>query len=280
MKSKRMTVHNSRVHLMRGDCIEGMDSIEAASIDCILCDPPYGTTDAPWDTLIPLDAMWEQLWRVLKPNGAILLFAGQPFTSQLIMSQVNHYRYNWYWNKRKAANFLFMNNMPGKLFEDVCVFYKAQPTYNPQKILNTKREMRHTYKPTTNSERSHLLMKSMPVKSGLAGKKYEADKLLPNNILEFSKPAVPVHPTQKPVELLKYLIRTYTNKGETVLDFTMGSGSTGVACAMLSRNFVGIEKKYRYYKVAKRRIQNLEGDGDTAEPQNNANMAKIFTAPR
>lgn len=277
MRMKNFLVRDSTVSAFRGDCLAVMRTLSPQSVDLVLCDPPYGTSDADWDSPIPAEEMWACLWHCLKPEGAVLLFSGQPFTSDLIISQKKYYRYNWYWNKRKAANFLFQNDMPGKIIEDICVFYKKQPTYNPQKSDNPKGiEKRSMYRRSQSTERAKDLMSNMPKFNAIPGQHYEADKLLPNNLLEFSKPSSPVHPTQKPVELLKYLIRTYTNKGDTVLDFTMGSGSTGVACVMTGRHFVGVEKSKRYYKTALRRIENQEGDREASEPKEFSHMKPLF----
>lgn len=229
-----------------------MKEIPDKSIDMVLTDPPYGTTACKWDSVIPFEPMWAELKRVTKPNAAICLFGGEPFSSSLRMSNVKLYRYDWIWNKRKAANFLFANKQPLKKTENVCVFYKSQPSYFPQKRINPLGPQKSGREGIGNTIHDHL--PNAP-KQSKAGKSYESDKLLPDNILEFSKDAKPFHPTQKPVPLLEYLIKTYTLENETVLDFTMGSGSTGVACKNLKRNFIGIEKDKEYFRIAKQRIK-------------------------
>jgi site-specific DNA-methyltransferase (adenine-specific) len=246
------------MQLYHGDCLIEMGKIPDHSVDMILCDLPYGTTACKWDVVIPFEPLWEHYWRVLKRNGAVVLFGGQPFTAYLILSQVDKYRYNWTWNKRKAANFLFGNNQPLKKTEDICVFYSAQPTYNPQRIpcKNKGSGERKNFGSTIHEHLDHL------PSSKRNGKNYDPNSLLPDNIaegdfsiVEFSKDSRPLHPTQKPVALLEYLIKTYTNEGETILDNCMGSGSTGVACVNTNRNFIGIEKDDEYFEIAKNRIE-------------------------
>jgi len=229
-----------------------MKEIPDGSVDMVLTDPPYGTTACRWDSIIPLEPMWEQLKRVTKPNGAIVMTASQPFTTTLIASNMKMFKYCWVWNKKKAANFLFGNKMPLKITEDVVVFYGKQPTYNPIKRVNPLGSQKPGRKGIGNTIKDHL--PNCPERSK-AGKSYEPDKLLPVSILEISKPHKPVHPTQKPVALMEYLIKTYTNENETVLDFTMGSGTTGVACANLNREFTGIEKVEEYFNIAQTRIE-------------------------
>ncbi len=241
--------------LIKGDCLEEMVFIKSASVDLILTDPPYGTTDATWDKVLNFDFIWKELWRIAKINTPVVMFGVEPFSSRLRLSD-KHYRYDWYWNKRKAANFLFGNKQPMKIIETISVFYRKQPNHLPQKIINPKGvERRGSYASSANTNRSKSLMKNMPKTSGAYGKSREPDKLLPTCLVEFSKPSKPIHPTQKPTELLEYLIKTYSREGETVLDFTMGSGSTGVACKNLKRNFIGIEQDSNYFKIAKQRIK-------------------------
>ena len=242
--------------IIQGDCLIVMKDIPDKSIDMILCDLPYGTTACKWDTIIPFEPLWEQYKRIIKDNGAIVLFSGQPFTSRLICSSLDLYRYNWVWNKRKAANFIFANKQPLKKTEDVCVFYKHQPTYNPQKTINPNGIQKSGRVGIGNTIHEHL--PNAPKRS-TAGKSYEADKLLPDNILEFSKPSKPVHPTQKPVALFEYLIKTYTNEGDLVLDNCAGSGTTGVACINLNRNYILIEKEPKYVEIIKSRLSQIKG---------------------
>ena len=244
------------ITLWQGDCLELMKNIPDGSVDLVLTDPPYGTTACKWDSVIPFEPMWEQLNRIIKPNGAICLFGSEPFSSALRMSNIKNYRYDWYWQKDKGSNFLFGNKQPMKVIETISVFYQKQPFYNSQKTINPNGEStRHLYfEKSKNTDKSKQLMKNMPEKPK-AGKNYEPDKLLAKQIIYFAREQRnKLHPTQKPVALLEYLIRTYTNEGETVLDFTMGSGSTGVACVNTNRRFIGIELDEGYFNIAKERI--------------------------
>jgi DNA modification methylase len=241
--------------LYNGPCLDVMEQLDSHSIDLILCDLPYGTTKCKWDIVIPFEPLWAAYKRLIKPGGAILLFGVEPFTSRLIVSNLQMFRYTFVWNKRKAANFLFGNKQPLKITEDIAVFYKHQPTYNPQKTINPRGPEHSGRKGIGNTIHEHL--PNCP-KSSQPGKSYEADKLLPTNILEYSKPTKPIHPTQKPVELLKYLINTYTDKGAVVLDNCMGSGSTGVACVETGRNFIGIDSDLDYCRIARKRIKDAQ----------------------
>jgi len=230
-----------------------MKKIPDGSIDLVLTDPPYGTTACKWDTVIPFEPMWEQLKRVTKKNGAIVLFGSQPFTSALVMSNVKMFRYQWIWEKDKGANFLQSNFQPLKVHEDACVFAIGKTVYNPIKTNNPNKQ--GITKEKTN--RPERIEAGLSVKSFRSSDHYEKDKLLPRSVQYFSRD-IPkggtLHPTQKPVALMEYLIKTYTNEGETVLDFTMGSGTTGVACKNLNRNFIGIELDVDYFAIAKERI--------------------------
>ena len=239
------------IELYKGDCLEVMKTIPDNSIDAIITDPPYGTTACKWDSVIPFDLMWEQLNRIIKPNGAMVLFGSEPFSSALRMSNIKNYKYDIVWEKDKASNILNSNRQILKIHENISVFYKKQCTYNPQKIKLDK-PYRH---------------KNRSVKSdnfGSNGKDYDEDGYtiythsFPKSIQRFPKDngGKGTHPTQKPVALIEYLIKTYTLENETVLDFTMGSGSTGVACANTNRNFIGIEKDDKYFEIATNRIDN------------------------
>ena len=232
------------INLMQGDCLERMKEIPSGSVDMILTDPPYGTTACKWDSIIPLEPMWEQLKRVIKPNGAIVLHGSQPFTSALISSNLKDYKYDWIWKKNSPSGSLNANRQPLRLHENISVFYKKQCLYIPQK---TKGKMQK---------------KGGCVGGGAYGstksKTYTNDLYYPLSIQEFKKVngKDKEHTTQKPVSLMEYLIRTYTNEGETVLDFTMGSGTTGVAAKNLNRDFIGIEMDETYFNIAKERIEN------------------------
>jgi len=244
-------IKTNSVWLMKGDCLERMKEIESGSVDLILTDPPYGTTACKWDSVIPLDKMWEQLKRIIKPNGAIVMTASQPFTTKLISSNMKMFKYCWVWEKTMASNFALAKKQPFKKHEDVCVFYLRQPAYNPQMGKG---------KPYTDKERDRSMGvtgDALPSKKAITniGTRY------PSSVQKFSNGNNGnVHPTQKPVALLEYLIRTYTNEGETVLDFTQGSGSTGCAAVNTGRKYIGIEMDEHYFDIGSKRI--LESNKD------------------
>ena len=218
----------------------------------ILTDPPYGTTSCAWDSVIPLGPMWKQLKRVIKPNGAVVMTANQPFTSILGASNIDWLKYAWTWRKSRATGHLNAKKMPMKDCEDVLVFYRRQPTYNPQGLLDCD-VVRHNSKSHISVGRG--IGPIGVVSGGLSSTPFKQVKTgYPRQVLDFSSEGSTVHPTQKPVLLMAYLIETYTNKGETVLDFAMGSGTTGVACANLARRFIGIELDLDYFEVARTRI--------------------------
>lgn len=244
------------VNLFNGDCLEVMDMLieQGVVVDAIITDPPYGTTSCKWDSIIPFEEMWGRLNKLIKPNGAIVLFGNEPFSSALRMSNIKNYKYDWIWDKNKPTGMLNAKRQPLRRFENVLVFYKKQCTYNPQKIINPNGvEKRSLYGYNRDNEGGET---TGQIKKGGVSSHYEADKLLPVNIQVFKKPNKPKHPTQKPVELMEYLIKTYTNESETVLDFTMGSGSTGVASVNTNRKFIGIELDKKYFNIAKERIEN------------------------
>ena len=236
------------VNLLKGDCLELMKQIPNESIDAIVTDPPYGTTDCKWDSVIPFDLMWEQLNRVIKPNGANVLFSTQPFTTALIYSNMKDFRYSLVWDKIRAAGFLNANRMPLKQHEDINVFYKEQPTYNPQKYID---------KPYDKTKYNGSKLDKNVLGAYTSQSSKNEGERFPKSILTFSqnwRRQDQIHPTQKPVELMEYLIKTYTNPLETVLDFTMGSGSTGVAAVNTGRRFIGIEMDDKYFEIAEQRI--------------------------
>ena len=234
--------------LWHGDCLEMMKDIPDGSVDMILCDLPYGTTRNRWDIIIPFDELWEHYGRVIKKNGAIVLFSDGLFSVQLISSNTKLWRYNLVWDKMLASGFLNANKMPLRRHELISVFYKKPPTYNPQKTVGQQNHSKGRAKESKNNNYGNF---------GFVDNKDVLGELKhPTSILTFQKPhpSVSVHPTQKPVALLEYLVKTYTNEGETVLDNCMGSGSTGIACVNTGRNFIGIELDKGYYDIAEKRI--------------------------
>lgn len=233
--------------LIQGDCLEVMSTLPDASVDMILCDLPYGTTQNKWDSVIPLAALWVQYWRVAKPSAAVVLTAQSPFDKQLGASYLAHLKYEWIWEKAKATGHLNCKIQPMKAHENVLVFYREQSTYNPQMGEGSAYSNGH--------------------KPGDAGANYGSvgfskvtgrTTRYPRSVLKFTHEQKPQHPTQKPVALMEYLIRTYTNEGDTVLDNCMGSGTTGVACNNTGRNFIGIERDPQYFEIARQRIAQAE----------------------
>lgn len=237
---ERIESENARLH--HGDCLELMKDIPDGSIDMVLCDLPYGVTDCGWDSIIPFEDLWKEYRRVTKANGAVVLFAAQPFTTKLIQSNLRDFRYCWYWRKNNATGGLFCKYQPMRCMEDICVFYGKAPKYNPQGLVELER-------PKVNRAD-----RNQNVYGGKRNDSVQRFTGYPKNLLEFDRERMIFHPTQKPVELLEYLIRTYTDEGDTVLDNCMGSGSTGVACVNTDRRFIGIEKEERYFDIAKKRI--------------------------
>ena len=242
------------IDLMCGDCLELMKKIPDKSIDAIICDLPYGTTKNQWDVVIPFDKLWEQYNRIIKDNGCIALFGNQPFTSHLIISNEKYFRYSLVWVKNKFSDFLNAKRKPMKVNEDICIFYKKQPTYNPQYTYGEPYK-RWNYQEAVDKQTNYGTHKSNISKSD--------GKRLPLTVLNFNRVGRPLHPTQKPVELLEWLIKTYTNEGDLVLDNTMGVGSTGVACVKTGRNFIGIELDKGYFQIAKQRIENCNKKDST-----------------
>lgn len=232
------------------DCLEGMKLIEDKSIDMILCDLPYGTTKCKWDTVIPFEALWRQYERVIKDNGVIILFGSQPFTTDLINSNRKLFRYTLVWDKKFAGNFANAKRMPMKTHEDICVFYKKLPTYNPQMI---KREKPIKTTTGTTSSRS--------TNFGLNNQFHDIERSYdlkyPISIIEYKRKLGQkvFHPTEKPVELFEYLIKTYSNEGELVLDNCMGSGTTAIAALNSNRKFIGFELEKSYYELSQNRIK-------------------------
>lgn len=245
--------------LIHGDCLVEMQTIDDNSIDMILCDLPYGTTACKWDTIIPFDKLWKQYKRIVKPNGAIVLTASQPFSSVMIASHIKGYKHTWYWIKEKGTNFATAKYCPMRLVEEINVFTANGEKVNYYPILEKlDKPYRHVYRIKSNNDASHMSSSGMNDYGTRVYKTYTHKQ--PNNVLYFNRPnqnrGCKGHPTQKPVALMEYLINTYTNEGETVLDNCMGSGTTGVACANINRNFIGMEMDANYFEVAKKRIEN------------------------
>lgn len=239
----------NKYKLYNGDCLEIMDKLieEGVIVDAIICDPPYGTTACKWDTVIPFDEMWSRLNKLIKPNGAIVLFGNEPFTSTLICSNLKGFKYRWDWNKRIPSGMSYSKYRPMQQTEDISIFTKngEKTIYNPQMIKRDK-----AIKSGGMGKSDTAFTKSYkPLK-----KTYEYKN--PTTLIEFDKVRKgSLHPTQKPTDLLEYLIKTYTNENEIVLDFTIGSGSTGVACMNTNRKFIGIELDKNYFNIAKQRIE-------------------------
>lgn len=240
-------IKTDKYKLYNGNCLEVMDKLieEGVVVDCIITDPPYGTTQNKWDSVIPFDKMWERLNKLIKPNGAIVLFAQTPFDKVLGSSNIKALKYEWIWKKNKPTGHLNSKKMPLKEHENILVFYKKLPIYNPQGII--KKDV-----PTIRKGRYNGTNYGDSAKDAI-----QEYYNYPKSILEFNSVAKPIHPTQKPVDLLEYLIKTYTNENELVLDFTMGSGSTGVACMNTNRKFIGIELDEKYFEIAKNRIEEI-----------------------
>jgi site-specific DNA-methyltransferase (adenine-specific) len=250
---EKVTIGNAE--LWHGDCLELMQSIHDGSVDMILCDLPYGTTACKWDSVIPFEPLWEQYRRIAKRNAAIVLTASQPFTTTLISSNIECFKYCWVWDKVRGVGFQIAKFRPMMRTEDVAVFGNgkgALATYNPQMVERDKIKKSKCY---SSSDSNPLAYND--------GQEREYTHKYPSNVIEVSNASQKgkVHPTQKPVALMEYLIRTYTNEGETVLDNCMGSGTTGVACANTGRRFIGIEKEVKYFDTAYRRIEDAQRQG-------------------
>lgn len=240
------------IKLYNGDCLEIMSKLieKGIKVDMILTDPPYAKTQNKWDTIIPFEPMWDKINKLIKDKGAVILFGQGSFSAKLIMSNEKYHRYNLIWDKKLPSGFLNSNRMPLPVHEDILVFYKKLPTYNPQKFKgkpnNSKGKMDKKYENNNYGEFNQV-----------DNREVLGDMKFPRSILSFQKPhpSKALHPTEKPVELLEWLIKTYTNEGDLVLDFTSGSGSTAVACKNLNRKFIGIEKVEKYFDIAVKRIK-------------------------
>lgn len=277
----------NKTQLFKGDCLEIMKSIPDSSVDMILCDLPYGTTACKWDTIIPLDKLWKEYNRIITDNGAIVLFGIEPFSSLLRQSNIKNYKHEWYWNKINAGNFVQAKNHPLKVIENIIVFSKNKVSYYPQMIENNEEWTKALKAKNKNKKESSLTQTVEDKYFIMASGKFKSDTdekfAYPKNLITVSKFSNEcnskhrLHPTQKPVELLEYLIKTYTNQNETVLDNTMGSGSTGEACMKTNRNFIGIEFDNKYFEIAYNRINELKSLGYEIEyvPTDEGNITVI-----
>lgn len=243
---------SDQYQLYMGNCLAELRNVADKSVDLILADMPYGTTECKWDQVIPFDQLWPELNRVKKPETAVLLFGTEPFSSLLRVSNIKNYRYDWVYEKPAATGFLNAKRQPLRAHELISVFYSKQPVYNPQKTQGHRRKQ---------SEREDI--NSECYGKALKRTAYDSTERYPRSIQKFSsdKQKQSLHPTQKPVSLLEYMIRTYSHPGQTVLDFTMGSGSTGVACMNMGRRFIGIEMDADYFRVAESRLSACVGGG-------------------
>jgi len=241
------------IELLYGDCLELMKDMPDKSIDAIITDPPYGTTACKWDSVIHFEPMWEQIKKVRKEHSAVALFGIEPFSSVLRMSNIKEYKYDWIWKKTSPSNYLNSKKQPLRIIESISIFYKKQSLYFPQGLVEGEFK---TSRPAKNKKPKSVYGQERVYNNSKFGN-------YPKNLLEFANPKNKnQHPTQKPVELLEYLIKTYTNEGDTILDFTMGSGSTGVACINTNRNFIGIEKEENYFEIAKNRIEQARQEAE------------------
>ena len=243
----------SDIQLYNGDCLEVMDNLiqQGIKVDAVITDIPYGTTRCKWDSVIPFDEMWKRIKEIRKPTTPIVLFGSEPFSSSLRLSNIKEYKYDWKWEKTQATGFFNAKKQPMRCIEDICVFYQKQCLYNPQKTEGHKPVNSYTkYLSTVN--KTEVYGKCTKELSGGGN----TDRF-PRQLLTYpsDKQTCYLHPTQKPLELMEYLVKTYSNEGDTVLNFTMGSGTTGVACKNLNRNFIGIELDENYYNIAKERIE-------------------------
>ena len=247
------------ITLINDDCLKAMDKLieDGVVVDAIITDPPYGTTACKWDSIIPFDEMWLRLNKLIKPNGAIILFGSEPFSSALRMSNIKNYKYDWKWLKSRTTGFQMARKRPMKDYEDILVFYNKQPTYHNTELIKLEKPISSWRK---NGKGGNLI-----------DSKLQTDKNRKQEYTNFNRQTLKfnnehnvgrlTHPTQKPVALMEYLIKTYTNENELVLDFTMGSGTTGAACKNLNRSFIGIELDEKYFTIAKDRIENTKAQG-------------------
>ena len=243
----------NNITLYNGDCLEIMKDIQDNSIDCIICDLPYGTTSCSWDVIIPFDKLWEQYNRIIKDNGAIILFGQEPFSSLVRCSNLKDYKYDIYWEKERLTNINQVKKRVGKTIETISIFYKKQCTYNPQMV-------KYDGKPRTNKVKDGKLGKLTDTNEKKVFEYHDTGYRYPTQVWRFKRDCLKsnLHPTQKPLALVEELVKTFTNEGDLVLDNTMGSGTTGVACKRLNRDFIGIEKDEKYFEIAKERIEKCQ----------------------
>ena len=260
-----MKIKTDNYEIYKGDCLEVMDKLieQGVKVDAIITDPPYGTTACKWDSVIPFDAMWERLNKLIKPNGAIVLFGSEPFSSQLRCSNLKNYKYDWIWEKSKCSNFPHAKNMPLKFHENIIVFSRGKighisqlkekrMIYNPQGIKKVDKTWERKRKYDKGDNGHHLVRESHKLKRIIEFENFPTTIIKIGNSNNNERK---FHPTQKPVSLLMYLVRTYTNENEVILDFTMGSGSTGVACMLTDRKFIGVELDDKYFEIAENRLK-------------------------
>lgn len=245
----------SDIKLYNGDCLDIMNQLisEGVKVDAVITDPPYGTTKCSWDVTIQFQPMWNCINQIKKDNAVVCLFGNEPFSSYLRESNVNAYKYDWYWQKERATNVFQLKKRPAKVIENICVFYDKQPTYNPQML-------KHEGPKRTNKVKNGKLGTLIDNGNKKPNEYKDIGLRYPLQVIPFKRDILTsnLHPTQKPVALMEYLVVTYTNEGDTVLDFTMGSGTTGVACVNTNRNFIGIELDEKYFNIAKERINGTQ----------------------
>lgn len=254
-----MKIKTDNYEIYKGDCLEVMDKLieQGVKVDCVICDPPYGTVACQWDSVIPFDEMWKRLNKLIKDNGAIILFGTQPFTTDLINSNRKWFKHINYWNKENCGNFAIAKYRPLAVIEEIIVFCNGKLMYNPQMVLaddKNKRPRKNGAKVKEDSTQgiaSGIYIVSQNHNENL---RYPKNLLTYNNRKKELNSTKRLHPTQKPVSLLMYLVRTYTNENEVILDFTMGSGSTGVACMLTDRKFIGVELDDKYFEISKSRL--------------------------
>jgi site-specific DNA-methyltransferase (adenine-specific) len=253
------------IELIKGDCLVEMQNIADGSINAIIADIPYGTVRLKWDTIIPFDLMWKQLNRIIKPNGAIVLFGSEPFSSALRMSNIENYKYDWIWKKSRCGNFQIAKYQPLKYTENIIVFGLSATSWTKKGDFMNYYPIYEEANESTKNRRNYKMGGKVTGLNNMQSGEYKSellhgkDKKNPSNIIDIKSVHTKfIHPTQKPLELMEYLVKTYTKGNETVLDFTMGSGTTGVACKNLNRNFIGIESDDNYFKIAQKRINETQ----------------------